>query len=177
VASFPRIPSLSTTSNTTLEHYYSPPLRVSDSLVYTMDTTKHSYYSGMAVLSQNTPSSPSLDLDYLTFPSASSLPLLAQDSYPTPPHHSLQFLQSDTPVSSNKIGGFTTQYAPHTSTLDASSQSGAEFEAICASLSKDQLIKTNNLAYCTLNNKLLAVQGALNESRYVLLCHLLLLSD
>jgi hypothetical protein len=177
VASFPRIPFLSTISNTTLDHHYPPPLRVSDTLIHTMDTRQHSYYSGTALFSQNTPLSLSPDLDCLTFPSASSLPLIAQDNYPTPPHQASQSPLSTMSLSSAPVGASTTQYAQHTSILDVSAWSGAEFEAICASLSEDQLIKTNNLAYRILNNKLMATQAALNGSRYVLVCHLLLLSD
>jgi hypothetical protein len=172
VASFPHIPSLSTTLSTTLEHYYSPPLCVSDALISTMDTTQHPYYSGMADFSQNMPSSLSPDLDCLTFLSASSLPLLAQGNYPTPPHQAPQFLQSAMPLSSAPAGAFTTQYAQHTSILDVSAGSGAKFKAICASLSEDQLIKTNNLAYCALNDRLMATQAALKESRCVFISSL-----
>jgi hypothetical protein len=61
----------------------------------------------------------------------------------------------------------------HISILDVSARSGAEFEAIFASLSEDQLIKTNNLAYSTLNHKLMATQAALKESRCTFILSLL----
>jgi hypothetical protein len=142
-----------------------------------MDNIQHQYFSGAAVFAQNTPSPLSPDLDCLTFPSRTSLSTLAQENNLTLPHQTINSLQSMIPPSGAPIGAFPAQYAPHTSTLDVSAWSGAEFEAICASLSEDQLIKTNNLAYCVLNNKLMATQAALNESRYGYVCNLLLLSN
>jgi hypothetical protein len=157
----------STTSTTTLDHHYLHSLRVSDPLIHTMDTLQHSYFSGPAVFAQNAPSSLSPELDCLSFPSGPSLPLLAQNSYPTPPHQGLQSLHHIVPLSGPPIGSFPTQSTTHTSILDASARSGTEFEAICASLSEEQLIKSNNLAYFALKEKLMVTQAALNESRCV----------
>jgi hypothetical protein len=104
-----------TTLTTTLDHHYLHSLRVSDPLIHTMGTLQHSYFSGPAVFAQNAPSSLSPELDCLSFPSGPSLPLLAQNSYPTPPHQGLQSLHHIVPLSGPPIGSFPTQSTTHTS--------------------------------------------------------------
>jgi hypothetical protein len=64
---------------------------------------------------------------------------------------------------SSPTGSFSTLSTLHTSNLDALAWSGAEFEVVFASLSKDQLIKNNSLEYRILNHKLMDIQATLNE--------------
>jgi hypothetical protein len=174
VASFPRILFLSTTLTTTLDHHYPRPLLVFDTITHTMDTIQQSYLSGAAIFSQNTPSSLSQDLDCLSFPSSPSLPSLAQNSYPTPPNQALWSLYHNPPLYSPPIGSFPTHSTLHTSILDSSAWSGAEFKATCASLTDSQ---ANNHAYRMLKETLMATQVALIESRFVIVYYLLLLSN